>query len=207
MRIGVLVSGGGTNLQALIDGIENGSVPAEIACVISNNRNAYALTRAESHGIYNVCVRKRDYETIGGYEDAMLRVLNERGCELIVLAGFLVVPGERFINAYENKIINVHCSLIPSFCGKGFYGLKVHEAVLARGCKVTGATVHIANGEIDGGPIVLQKAVGVLPGDTPETLQKRVMEEAEHIILPRAVRLFAEGRVTVEGGIARIAEV
>jgi len=204
LKIGVLVSGGGTNLQAIINGIDDGSVPAEITCVISNNKNAYALERAKKHGIYNVCVRKKDFETIGEYEAAMVRELKNRGCELITLAGFLVVPGIIFLEAFKNKIINVHCSLIPAFCGKGFYGLRVHEAVIERGCKVTGATVHFCDETIDGGPIILQKAVEVKGGDTPEILQKRVMEEAEHIILPKAIKLIAENKVIIENNTTRI---
>ena len=206
LRLGVLVSGGGTNLQAIIDEIEGGRLPAEIACVISNNKNAYALERARRHKIYAACVRKKDFETVAEYEDETARILKERGCGLVVLAGFLVVPGEKFVNAFKNKIINVHCSLIPAFCGKGFYGLKVHEAVLGRGCKITGATVHIVTDELDGGPIILQKAVEIKYGDTPEILQKRVMEEAEHVILPRAIRLFAENRIVIENGTARVTE-
>jgi len=204
LRLGVLVSGGGTNLQAVIDGIENGSIPAEIACVISNNKNAFALERARRRGLYAVCVRKRDFDSLDAYEDEIIRVLTERRCELIVQAGFLVVLGEKFVGAFTNRIINIHASLIPSFCGKGFYGLRVHEAVLEKGCKLTGATVHLVNNEIDGGPIILQKAVEVLDGDTPEILQKRVMAEAEHIILPLAIKLFAENRVVVENNRARV---
>ena len=204
LKLGVLVSGGGTNLQAIIDEIEQGLLPAEITCVISNNKNAYALERAKKHGLYNIAVRKKDFETISTYEDEMIRVLNARGCGLIILAGFLVVPGEKFVNAFKNKIINIHCSLIPAFCGKGYYGLRVHEAVLEKGCKITGATVHFVNNEIDGGPIILQKAVNVLDGDTPETLQKRVMEEAEHIICPLAIKLIAENKIVIENNRTRV---
>jgi len=206
LKLGVLVSGGGTNLQAIINEIEKGGFPAEVTCVVSNNRNAYALERARKHHIEALCIRKKDYPDLDTYEDAMIRVLTERGCGLIVMAGFLVVPGERFVNAFKNRVINVHAALIPSFCGRGFYGLKVHEAVLAKGCKVTGATVHFVNTEIDGGPIILQKAVEVKDGDTPEILQKRVMEQAEHIILPEAIRLFAEGRLAIKNNIVNVVE-
>jgi len=204
LRLGVLVSGGGTNLQAIIDGIENGSVPAEIACVVSNNKNAYALERARAHGIYGVAVLKKNFESPGAYEDEIIKILREHNCGLVVQAGFLVVLGEKFVRAFENRIINVHAALIPSFCGKGYYGLKVHEAVLRKGCKVTGATVHFVNDEIDGGPIILQKAVEVKDGDTPEILQRRVMAEAEHVILPQTITLFAEGRIVLENNMARV---
>ena len=204
LKLGVLVSGGGTNLQAIIDEIESGSLPAEIVCVISNNKNAYALERAKKHKLYGICIRKKDFDTLGAYEDEVIRALKERGCELVVQAGFLVVLGEKFVKEFENRVMNVHAALIPSFCGKGFYGLKVHEAVLEKGCKITGATVHFVNGEIDGGPIILQKAVEVIDGDTPEILQKRVMAEAEHIILPHAIKLFAENRLAIENNKVRI---
>lgn len=187
LRLAVLVSGGGTNLQAIIDSIENKTITnAKIVTVISNNKNAYALERAGKHGIEGLCISPRDYENREAFQQALLKALEERKVDLIVLAGYLVViPGE-MIRKYRNRIINVHPSLIPSFCGTGYYGLKVHEAALARGVKVTGATVHFVDEGTDTGPIILQKAVAVEPGDTPEVLQRRVMEQAEWILLPRA---------------------
>ena len=187
-RIAVLVSGGGTNLQAILDAQKSGVLKSgEIALVVSNNAIAYALTRAAEAGIPALTVTKKDCGGHEAFEDALMRILDENGIELIVLAGFMSILSERFTRHYEKRIINVHPSLIPSFCGKGFYGLKVHEAALSYGVKVTGATVHYVNEIPDGGRIILQKAVSVLPGDTPKTLQKRVMERAEWIILPRAV--------------------
>ena len=185
-KIAVLVSGGGTNLQAILDSMRAGKIPhGEIALVISNNRNAYALTRARENGIETAVVSRRD---LGGeFEDVLLSTLAAHGIELVVLAGFLCVLTEKVTRAYAQRIINVHPSLIPSFCGTGYYGLKVHEAALAYGVKVTGATVHYVNEVTDGGEIIAQKAVEVKPGDTPETLQRRVMEEAEWVILPAAV--------------------
>ena len=191
-KIAVLVSGGGTNLQALIDAQKSGVLKSgEIALVVSNNAIAYALTRAAEAGIPALTVTKKDCGGQEAFEDALMRVLDENGIELIVLAGFMSILSERFTRHYEKRIINVHPSLIPSFCGKGFYGLKVHEAALAYGVKVTGATVHYVNEIPDGGRIILQKAVSVLPGDTPKTLQKRVMERAEWIILPEAAELVS----------------
>ena len=191
-RIAVLVSGGGTNLQALIDAQKSGVLKSgEIVLVISNNAIAYALTRAAEAGIPALTVTKKDCGGQEAFEDALMRVLDENGIELIVLAGFMSILSERFTRHYEKRIINVHPSLIPSFCGKGFYGLKVHEAALAYGVKVTGATVHYVNEIPDGGRIILQKAVSVLPGDTAKTLQKRVMERAEWIILPEAAELVS----------------
>ena len=185
-KIAVLVSGGGTNLQAILDSMRAGKIPhGEIALVISNNRNAYALTRARENGIETAVVSRR--ELGGEFEDVLLSTLAAHGIELVVLAGFLRVLTEKVTRAYAQRIINVHPSLIPSFCGTGYYGLKVHEAALAYGVKVTGATVHYVNEVTDGGEIVAQKAVEVKPGDTPETLQRRVMEEAEWVILPAAV--------------------
>ena len=185
-KIAVLVSGGGTNLQAILDSMRAGKIPhGEIALVISNNRNAYALTRARENGIETAVVSRR--ELGGEFEDVLLSTLAAHGIELVVLAGFLCVLTEKVTRAYAQRIINVHPSLIPSFCGKGYYGLKVHEAALAYGVKVTGATVHYVNEVTDGGEIIAQKAVEVKPGDTPETLQRRVMEEAEWVILPAAV--------------------
>ena len=185
-KIAVLVSGGGTNLQAILDSMRAEKIPhGEIALVISNNRNAYALTRARENGIETAVVSRRD---LGGeFEDVLLSTLAAHGIELVVLAGFLCVLTEKVTRAYAQRIINVHPSLIPSFCGTGYYGLKVHEAALAYGVKVTGATVHYVNEVADGGEIIAQKAVEVKPGDTPETLQRRVMEEAEWVILPAAV--------------------
>jgi phosphoribosylglycinamide formyltransferase len=185
-KIAVLVSGGGTNLQAILDSMRAEKIPhGEIALVISNNRNAYALTRARENGIETAVVSRR--ELGGEFEDVLLSTLAAHGIELVVLAGFLCVLTEKVTRAYAQRIINVHPSLIPSFCGTGYYGLKVHEAALAYGVKVTGATVHYVNEVTDGGEIIAQKAVEVKPGDTPETLQRRVMEEAEWVILPAAV--------------------
>ncbi len=191
-KIAVLVSGGGTNLQALIDAQKSGVLHSgEIALVISNNAIAYALTRAAEAGIPALTITKKDCGSQEAFEDALIRALDDHCIELIVLAGFMSILSERFTHHFEKRIINVHPSLIPSFCGKGFYGLKVHEAALAYGVKVTGATVHFVNEIPDGGQIILQKAVSVLPGDTPKTLQKRVMERAEWIILPEAAELVS----------------
>ena len=191
-RIAVLVSGGGTNLQALIDAQKNGVLRSgEIVLVISNNAIAYALTRAREAGIEALTITKKDCGGQEAFEDAMLEALKARSIDLIVLAGFMSILSQRFVSHYVRRIINVHPSLIPSFCGKGFYGLKVHEAALAYGVKVTGATVHYVNEIPDGGRILLQKAVPVLPGDTPAALQKRVMERAEWIILPEAAELVS----------------
>ncbi len=201
LRLAVLVSGGGTNLQAIIDSIENGTVTnAKIAVVISNNKNAYALERAAKHGIEAFSISPKDYEDREMFHQALLAALEERNIDLIVLAGYLVVIPEQMIRKYRNRIINVHPSLIPSFCGTGYYGLKVHEAALARGVKVTGATVHFVDEGTDTGPIILQKAVAVEPGDTPEVLQRRVMEQAEWKLLPAAIDMIANGRVRVEDG-------
>lgn len=201
LRLAVLVSGGGTNLQAIIDSIENGTVTnAKIVVVISNNKNAYALERAAKHGIEALSISPKDYEDREMFHQALLATLEERNIDLIVLAGYLVVIPEQMIRKYRNRIINVHPSLIPSFCGTGYYGLKVHEAVLARGVKVTGATVHFVDEGTDTGPIILQKAVAVEPGDTPEVLQHRVMEQAEWKLLPAAIDMIANGRVRVEDG-------
>lgn len=188
LRIVVCVSGGGTNLQAIIDGTKNGKIRnTEIAGVISNNKNAYALTRAEQNEIPAFCISPKDYAKREDFNEAFLKKLEELKPDLIVLAGFLVILPEKMIQIYRNKIINIHPSLIPSFCGTGFYGLKVHEEALKRGVKVTGATVHYVDEGTDTGKIILQKAVEVLEGDTPECLQKRVMEQAEWIILPQAI--------------------
>ena len=186
-RIAVLVSGGGTNLQALMDAEKSGIIKSgKIRLVVSNNPNAYALKRAEIAGIPSACITKKEYGNQEGFEKALLELLAENGIELIVLAGFMSILSADFVNHYKNRIINIHPSLIPSFCGKGFYGLKVHEAALEYGVKVTGATVHFVNEVPDGGRIIMQKAVDILPHDTPEALQKRVMEQAEWVILPRA---------------------
>ena len=207
LKIAVLVSGGGTNLQAVIDAIDNGSITnTEIKVVISNNKNAYALERAKNHGIEALCISPKDYENREQFNVAFLEKLNSYEVDLVVLAGFLVVIPEMMIKQYRNRIINIHPSLIPAFCGTGFYGLKVHEGVLARGVKVTGATVHFVDEGTDTGPIILQKAVEVQRGDTPEVLQRRVMEQAEWIIMPQAIDLIANGKVSVVDGQAVIAE-
>ncbi len=194
LRVGVMVSGGGTNLQAILDAIDNGSIRnAQVEVVISNNRNAYALERARNHGIQAVCMSPKEYESREAFNEALLQKVDEFQLDLIVLAGFLVAIPEAMARKYERRIINIHPSLIPSFCGVGYYGLKVHEAALARGVKVTGATVHYVDSGMDPGPIILQKAVEVQEGDTPETLQRRVMEQAEWVILPQAIDMIANG--------------
>lgn len=199
LRTLVLVSGGGTNLQAILDAVDQQVITnTEIVGVISNNKNAYALTRAEQKGIYSECISPKSYETRDAFNEAFLQKVDELHPDLIVLAGFLVVIPEMMIQKYRNRIINIHPSLIPSFCGTGFYGLKVHEGALARGVKVTGATVHFVDEGTDTGPIILQKPVMVAEDDTPETLQRRVMEEAEWKILPEAINLIANGRITIE---------
>ena len=199
LRLAVLVSGGGTNLQAIMDSIRDGRITnAEISVVISNNKNAYALERAKQGGIDAVCVSPKDYESRDAFNEAFLEKLNSYKPDLVVLAGCLVVIPEIMVKAYPNRIINIHPALIPSFCGTGFHGLHVHEEVLKRGVKVTGATVHFVDEGTDTGPIILQKAVDVQPDDTPETLQRRVMEQAEWQILPRAIDLIANGKVSVE---------
>ena len=201
LKIAVLVSGGGTNLQAILDAIDNGTITnAKVEVVISNNKNAYALERAKKHGIENLCISPKDFVSREEFNDVFLEKLNSYNVDLVVLAGFLVVIPEKMIQAYRNRIINIHPSLIPSFCGTGYYGLKVHEGVLARGVKVTGATVHFVDEGTDTGPIILQKAVEVEQGDTPEVLQRRVMEQAEWVIMPKAIDLIAKGHVTVEDG-------
>ena len=198
LRVVVMVSGGGTNLQAIIDAVESGTITnTEIVGVISNNKNAYALERAENSGIKAVCVSPKDYEDRAAFNDALLKTVDEFQADLIVLAGFLVVIPEKMIAAYRNRIINIHPSLIPSFCGTGFYGLKVHEAALEKGVKVVGATVHFVDEGTDTGKIIQQKAVYVQDGDTPETLQRRVMEEAEWQILPQVIDWIANGKVDI----------
>lgn len=207
LKIVVCVSGGGTNLQAIIDGVRLGSISnVRIERVISNNKNAYALERARQAGIDAVCVSPRDYADRQQFNETLLREVDAAGPDLVVLAGFLVVIPPEMIRKYENRIINIHPSLIPSFCGTGYYGLKVHEAVLERGVKVTGATVHFVDEGTDTGPIIMQKPVAVLQDDTPETLQRRVMEEAEWIILPQSLDLIAGGKVKVADGRVEIAE-
>ena len=201
LRLAVLVSGGGTNLQALIDAIASGSIQnAEIAAVISNKKDAYALERAKKHGIRGICVSPKDYESREAFHQALAETLDDVQAGLVVLAGYLVILPEIIIQKYRNRIINIHPSLIPSFCGAGCYGLKVHELALKRGVRVTGATVHFVDEGTDTGPNILQKAVEVEPGDTPEILQRRVMEEAEWHILPEAVHLIANGKARVEDG-------
>ena len=190
-----MVSGGGTNLQAILDAIENGTITnTVIRVVISNNRNAYALERARKAGIEAVCLSPKDFSDRAQFNQALLEKLDEYHLDLIVLAGYLVTIPEAVIQKYRNRIINIHPSLIPSFCGVGYYGLKVHEAALKRGVKLTGATVHYVDEGVDSGPIILQKAVEVKPGDTPEVLQRRVMEEAEWVILPQAINMIANGK-------------
>lgn len=196
LKICVCVSGGGTNLQAIIDAIDNGTITnAEIVRVISNNKGAFALERAQKHGINALAVSPKDYETRELFNEAFLAAIDEAEPDLIVLAGFLVVIPAKLIEKYRNRIINIHPSLIPSFCGTGYYGLKVHEAALERGVKVTGATVHFVDEGTDTGSIILQKVVEVLPGDTPKVLQQRVMEEAEWKILPQAINMIANGEL------------
>ena len=201
LKVLVMVSGGGTNLQAIIDSVENGTVTnAKIVGVISNNQNAYALKRADKHGIAAECVSPNNFENRAAFNEKLLERVNSYEPDLIVLAGFLVVIPPEMIAAYRNRMINIHPSLIPAFCGTGYYGLKVHEAALARGVKVVGATVHFVDEGTDTGPILLQKAVEVENGDTPEILQRRVMEQAEWKILPQAIDLIANGRVEVKDG-------
>lgn len=205
LNIVVMVSGGGTNLQAVIDAVESGEITnTRIVGVISNNKNAYALERARKHGIKSRCISPRDFASREEFNENFISAVDEWEPDLIVLAGFLVVIPPAMTKRYQNRIINIHPSLIPAFCGTGFYGLKVHEAALERGVKVVGATVHFVDEGTDTGPIILQKAVEVEDGDTPEILQKRVMEQAEWQILPRAVDLIANGKVEVRGGKALV---
>lgn len=197
-KIAVLVSGGGTNLQALIDSQKRGEIKnGEIVCVISSNPDAYALTRAENNNIQTEVIRRKDYEKFEDYDKALTNLLVSKGIDLVVLAGFMTILGTTVISEFRNRIINIHPSLIPSFCGEGFYGLRVHEGALEKGVKVTGATAHFVNEICDGGPIIIQKAVEIQNGDTPEILQKRVMEQAEWKILPKAVSLFCEDKIKV----------
>lgn len=207
LKIAVCVSGGGTNLQAIMDSIDNGTITnTQISVVISNNPGAYALERAKNHGIEAICISPKDYESREAFNEDFLRQLDSYQADLVVLAGFLVVIPEQMIQKYRNRIINIHPSLIPSFCGKGYYGLKVHEGALARGVRVTGATVHFVDEGTDTGPIILQKAVEIQEGDTPEILQHRVMEQAEWKILPHAIDLIANGKVSVTDGKVHIAD-
>ncbi len=206
-NIVVLVSGGGTNLQALIDAGKRGELGnGEITCVISSKEGAYALTRAEENNIKTRTLIRKDYSDIASYSKAMSDALKEEKADLIVYAGFMTILDENVCDAFPNKMINVHPALIPSFCGKGFYGLHVHEEALKKGVKVSGATVHFVTAECDAGPIILQKAVEVAEDDTPESLQKRIMENAEWKILPKAVKLFCDDKITVENGKTKIAE-
>ena len=195
-RIAVLCSGGGTNLQALIDAWKQGDLAGgELALVMASRPGVYALERAAENGIPRVVVARKAYATLADYDHAMAQELAQHNIDFVVTSGFLSILGSEVLSAYDNKIINVHPSLIPSFCGKGFYGLHVHEAALAYGVKVTGATVHFVNHIVDGGRIILQKAVDILPGDTPEALQQRVMEQAEWILLPQAVAMYCRGEL------------
>lgn len=204
-NIVVLVSGGGTNLQALIDAQNRGEIQGgAITCVISSNPNAYALTRAANYGIATEVIRRRDFAAHEDYDAALTALLQSKHADLVVLAGFMTILGKQVIHAFENRIINIHPALIPSFCGEGYYGLRVHEEALKKGVKVTGATAHFVNEICDGGPIILQQAVEVQKGDTPEILQKRVMEQAEWHILPRAVALFCEDKIKVNGNTTEI---
>ncbi|HJB60851.1 MAG: phosphoribosylglycinamide formyltransferase [Acutalibacteraceae bacterium] len=205
LNIAVLVSGGGTNLQALIDAEKAGKIEnGRISVVVASKPGVYALERARNAGIEGVVLARKDFESVDDYSAALEKLLKEKKTDLIVLAGFMTITNAAFTKAFENRIINVHPALIPSFCGKGYYGLHVHEAALARGVKVSGATVHFVNEVCDGGPIILQKAVPVEPGDTPETLQRRIMEQAEWQLLPEAVSLFCAGRLSVDGAVVTI---
>ena len=205
LKVGVLVSGGGTNLQAIIDSVKSGIITnTEIKVVISNNPNAYALTRAKENGIEGVCISPKNFDKREDFNEALINKIDEYNLDLIVLAGCMVVLPAKLISKYQNKIINIHPALIPSFCGKGFYGLHVHEEVLKRGVKLTGATVHFVDEGTDTGPIILQKAVEVKYGDTPEVLQRRVMEEAEWKIMPQAINLIANNKVSIVDGFVKI---
>ena len=207
MKIAVLVSGGGTNLQAIIDRIKSGYLEGiEIILVIASNDSAYALTRASDNGIPSKVIPVKSFSTREEWDEAMLSAVKEAGAELIVLAGYLTQLGAKITHEYSNRIINIHPALIPSFCGAGMYGIRPHEAVLKRGVKVSGATVHFVNENYDDGPIILQKAVDVLPDDTPEVLQQRIMKECEQDILPRAIRLIADGKVYIKDNIAYVKE-
>ncbi len=207
VKIAVLVSGSGTNLQALIDAQGRGELPGgELSLVVASKPGIYSLERAQKAGIPSVVLRKKDFASQEAYDNALIQTLEDAEIGLVVLAGFLTIIGERVIHKFENRILNIHPSLIPAFCGEGFYGLRVHEAALKRGVKVTGATVHFVNEICDGGPIVLQKAVAVENGDTPEALQLRVMRQAEWELLPKAVALFCAGKLKIENSIVSVIE-
>lgn len=207
LKVAVLVSGGGTNLQAIIDGVKNGTITnTSIEMVISNNKNAYALTRAEENGIVAKAISPKDFETRDQFNEALFQALTETDIDLVVLAGCLVVIPEKIIRHFRNRIINIHPSLIPSFCGTGYYGLKVHEKALERGVKLTGATVHFVDEGTDTGPIIMQKAVEIKEDDTAKVLQQRVMEEAEWVIMPKAIDHIANGRIEVVDGRVKITE-
>jgi len=203
LKIGVLVSGSGTNLQAIIEEIKNGNIKAEIVTVISNVSNAYALERARQNNIDAKFISIKESGSKEKFEEKVISYLKEKNVDLVVFAGFLVVLSSRFVNEFKNRIINIHPSLIPSFCGKGYYGLKVHQAALKKGVKITGATVHFVDEGTDTGLIILQKAVEVKDDDTPEILQKRVMEEAEWVILPKAIKLYSENKLIIKDNIVR----
>jgi phosphoribosylglycinamide formyltransferase-1 len=205
MKIAVFVSGGGTNLQAIIDNTKDGILKdVEIVLVLSSSQNAYALERAANNGIPSAVVSRKDFDSVESWDNAVVEAVDKSGAELIVLAGYLSLLGPKIVSKYSNRIINIHPALIPSFCGAGMYGIRPHKAALAKGVKVSGATVHFVNENYDEGPILLQKAVDVLPDDTPETLQKRIMQECEWKLLPQAIRLIADGRVVIENNICRI---
>lgn len=207
MKIAVLVSGGGTNLQAIIDNIKSGYLEGiEISLVIASNDSAYALTRAADNGIKSAVIPVKAYASRDEWDEAMVKAIKDSGAELVVLAGYLTLLGKKLTHEYSNRIINIHPALIPSFCGAGMYGIKPHEAVLAKGVKISGATVHFVNENYDDGPIILQKAVDVLPDDTPEILQKRIMKECEQVIMPKAIRLIADGKVEIKNNITYVKE-
>ena len=205
MKIAVFVSGGGTNLQAIIDNTKDGILKdIEINLVLSSSKNAYALERAANNGIKSAVVSRKDFDTIEAWDEAVVAEVEKSGAELIVLAGYLSLLGPKIVSKYSNRIINIHPALIPSFCGEGMYGIRPHKAALAKGVKVSGATVHFVNENYDEGPILLQKAVDVLPDDTPESLQKRIMQECEWKILPQAIRLISDGKVIIENNICYV---
>ncbi|MBR3342406.1 MAG: phosphoribosylglycinamide formyltransferase [Clostridiales bacterium] len=205
MKIAVFVSGGGTNLQAIIDNTKDGILKdIEIVLVLSSSKDAYALERAANNGIRSAVVSRKDFDSIEKWDDAVVSEVEKSGAELIVLAGYLSLLGPKIVSRYSNRIINIHPALIPSFCGAGMYGIRPHKAALAKGVKVSGATVHFVNENYDEGPILLQKAIDVLPSDTPESLQKRIMKECEWKLLPEAIRLIADGRVVIENNICHI---
>ena len=205
MKIAVFVSGGGTNLQAIIDNTKDGTLKdIDITLVLSSSKDAYALERAANNGIRSAVVSRKDFDSIEKWDDAVVSEVDKSGAELIVLAGYLSLLGPKIVSKYSNRIINIHPALIPSFCGAGMYGIRPHKAALAKGVKVSGATVHFVNENYDEGPILLQKAVDVLPDDTPETLQRRIMQECEWKLLPQAIRLIADGRVVIENNICYV---